>query len=313
MKITVAGAGAMGTLFAGLLSRGNEVSIIEKDPVVRAAIARHGIRLTGITDMTVPPSVVKISSGAGGLAAADLVLICVKSYDTVSVLKKIHRYIGCRTTVMTLQNGIGNYENILKSVGKNRAVCGTTSQAATIERCGEVRHTGCGDTFLGRSAGAEVIAKNFSGCGINTRTVKNIQSVIWSKLVLNCAINPVGGIAGVTNGEILEYANLREVASAAGLEAACVARVSGIKLLFGDVVGKVSGVCGNTSGNTNSMLADIKAGRETEIDFINGAVVKKAGELCMIAPVNKALCEIVKKIAPHIRFDSGRKKSCSSK
>ncbi len=313
MKITVVGAGAMGTLFAALLSRKNEVSIIEKDPDVRSAISRRGIRLSGLTEMTVSPSAINITPEPECLGSSDLAVIFVKSYDTAAVMKKIRGYLGADTLVLTLQNGLGNYENVLKFAGKNRAMCGSTSQAATLERPGSARHTGCGDTVLGQTSAADKIAGNFSGCGINTRAVKNIQSVIWSKLAVNCAINPVGAIAGVANGEIIEYKNLREVASAAGLEAAAVARAAGIKLMFKDFTEKLNGTCGATAVNINSMLADILAGRRTEIEFINGAVVKKAESLGLRSPVNKALCGIVKKYSPRDAAAARGKKPCLSK
>jgi len=295
MNITVIGAGAMGILFSGLLSKKNSIFILEKNINAREKIARSGIKITGSTALVVPPSEIKIITNIKNIENSDIVVIFVKSYDTTDVLKKIRRFIGKKTFVMTLQNGLGNYENILKYVEKNRVICGTTSHGAILKDYGVVRHTGSGDTVMGYVSGIEKIADNFKGCGINTSTAKNIQSAIWSKLAINCAINPVGAVSGVTNGEIIRYPGLREISVAAGKEAVAVAGLAGIKLLFNDVSEKIDEVCKNTSGNINSMLADIKAGRKTEIDSLNGAVVKKAEEFGIKVPVNKALYSIVKK------------------
>jgi len=305
MNITIIGAGAMGTLFAGLLASKNRISILEKNYRISEKIAKHGIRIIGKTALTLSPDKFDVITDARGIRSSDIVVISVKSYDTVAVLKSIRRYICKKTFVMTLQNGFGNYENILKYVEKNSVICGTTSHGAVLIDCGVVRHTGCGETVMGYTEGVEKVADNFNGCGIYTRTVKNIDSVMWSKLAINCAINPVGAISEVTNGEIIKYPGLIEVALAAGKEVVTVASKSGINMLFDDVSEKIYEVCKNTSGNINSMLADVIAGRRTEIDFLNGAVVKKAEELGVKVPVNEALRDMIKKIRKNSRCAKG--------
>mgnify|MGYP001582371615 FL=1 len=175
-------------------------------------------------------------------------------------------------------------------------ICGTTSESSTLVKSGEIIHTGKGDTIIEKSDFSGQVAGIFNKCGIKTVLSNKIESVIWSKLVLNCAINPVAAISGVRNGEIIKYKNLFEVAVEAGKEVVTVAKKMKIKILFSAVAQIIRNICLATSKNTNSMLADILSKRKTEIDSLNGAVVKIAEKLKVPAPVNKNLYRIVKKL-----------------
>ncbi|MBN1383951.1 MAG: 2-dehydropantoate 2-reductase [Elusimicrobia bacterium] len=315
MKIVIIGAGAMGTLFAGFLAkRLNSVTLVVKNNRVKKLIERNGIKITGLSKVSVPPSELKVTSDysplrslsssstrqSGRLSEAsktcspDLAIIFTKAYDTSKAVK----ILGRNTFVLTLQNGIGNYENIAKFVDKNRIVCGTTSESAVFLKYGKVIHTGKGETIIAKTKSdiSGKIVSIFNKYGINTSINKEIESVIWSKLVLNCAVNPVAAISGVKNGDIIRHNNLKEVAIEAGKEAVKVAEAVGIRLLFSDVSKKISDICRTTAGNTNSMLADVSSGRKTEIDFMNGAIIKTAKKLKIPVPVNEILYKLVKKL-----------------
>ena len=202
---------------------------------------------------------------------------------------------GKNTVILTLQNGLGNYEILSKYLNKKTIISGITSESSTLVKSGEIIHTGKGDTIIEKSDFSGQVADIFNRCGLKTVLSSKIESVIWSKLVLNCAINPVAAISGVKNGEIIKYKNLFEVAVESGKEVVAVAKKMKIKILFFDVAQKIKNVCLATSRNTNSMLANILAKRKTEIDSLNGAVVKLAEKLKVPVPVNKSLCRIVKK------------------
>lgn len=304
MRIVIIGAGAMGTLFAGFLAKKtNDVTLVVKNNKSEKIIKKNGIKITGFSEIFVPPSKLKITSNCRKINPPDLAIIFTKAYDTAKVMPNIKKMLGRNIFVLTLQNGIGNYETISKFTDKNKIILGVTSESATLVRCGKVIHTGKGETVIGKTNTgiSEKIAHIFNKCGIKTNINKKIKSAVWSKLVLNCAVNPVAAISKVKNGQIIKYKNLEEVALESGREAIQVAKAMGIKLLFSDISKKINDICRATSDNTNSMLADILAGRKTEIDFINGAVIKIADKLKVPVPVNKMLYKTVKKLEKHSR------------
>ncbi|MFA5779175.1 MAG: 2-dehydropantoate 2-reductase [Elusimicrobiota bacterium] len=305
MKITIIGAGAMGTLFAGLLSKGgNDVYLLTRNKKTEKILKKTGIKISGITKTIIPSSKLKITTNPAEICRPDLIIILVKSRDTVSTVPSIKKMLGKDTIVLTLQNGLGNYETLSRYLSKKNLsrdcrgiiISGTTSESSTLVKSGEIIHTGKGETIIEEGNFSGQIAGIFNKCGIKTVLSDKIESVIWSKLVLNCAINPVAAISGVRNGEIIKYKNLFEVAVEAGKEVVTVAKKMKIKILFSDVAQIIKNVCLATSKNTNSMLADILSERKTEIDSLNGAVVKIAEKLKVPVPVNKSLYRIVKKL-----------------
>ncbi len=297
MKITIIGVGAMGTLFAGLLSKGgNDVYLLTRNKKIEKILKKSGIKISGITKTIIPSSKLKITTNPAEISHPDLVIILVKSYDTISTVPSIKKMMGKNTVILTIQNGLGNYETLSKFLSKKRIISGITSESSTLVKSGDIVHTGKGDTIIEEGDFSGQIADIFNRCGIKTVLSDKIESVIWSKLVLNCAINPVAAISGVRNGEIINYKNLFEVAVEAGKEVVTVAKKMKIKILFSDVAQTIKNVCLATSKNTNSMLADILSKRKTEIDSLNGAAVKIAEKLKISVPVNKVLYKIVKKV-----------------
>ncbi|MEW6557563.1 MAG: 2-dehydropantoate 2-reductase [Elusimicrobiota bacterium] len=307
MNICIIGAGAMGTLFAGLLAKGeNNVSLLVKNKNTETVIKTTGIHISGISNCYIQPSKIKVSTIPlkTNLNIHRLVIVLVKSYDTISVLPILKQIVGKDTFVLTLQNGLGNYEIINRVIPKTRIVRGVTSEASILKTTGFAIHTGKGETIIEGCGGVECgdtkiakeIANIFNHCGLKTKITNSIESAIWSKLVLNCAINPVTAISGVKNGDILKYRNLYEVAIESGKEVMQVAKAVDIPILFSDCCEKIEQVCKATSKNMNSMLADVRANKKTEIEFINGAVIKIAEKLKIPVPVNKSLYSLVKKL-----------------
>ncbi|HAM39105.1 MAG: hypothetical protein A2474_03280 [Elusimicrobia bacterium RIFOXYC2_FULL_34_12] len=299
MKIAIIGAGAMGTLFAGLLAKsGNQISILTNNTKTEKRINKNGLTITGLSKFHIPPSKILITANPHKIKESNLIIILVKSYDTVSVISSIKNMMNNNTHILTLQNGIGNYENIIKSVNKSKVIVGSTSQSAEFLDYGKIKHTGKGETIIGNtnSAVSKKIIEVFKRCGIKTVLVGKMDSVIWSKLVLNCAINPVTAISGVKNGELIRYNNLKEVAIEAGKEVIKVADELGIKLLYSDITKKIEDTCKATAQNINSMLVDIKRNRKTEIENMNGAVIRIARKHNLPMYVNKCLYQIIGEI-----------------
>jgi 2-dehydropantoate 2-reductase len=245
---------------------------------------------------------VKASADPHDAKNADLMIICVKSYDTEQAIARLKGVLGANTYVLTLQNGVGNVETISTLVGQEKAIGGVTSQGATLLGDGHIRHAGKGDTVIGmvtkthRTKKLDEIAATFTKAGFETKIVDNIQDLIWSKLIINVGINALTAITRLNNGRLIEFEGSDAILEEAVNEAIKVAHAKGIRLIFDDPLGKVRNVCTATAGNIASMLQDVLKKRKTEIDYINGAIVKEANQLNLQVPVNKVLTHLVRTI-----------------
>jgi 2-dehydropantoate 2-reductase len=226
-------------------------------------------------------------------------MICVKSYDTEHVIYDTAPFIKKGTLVLTVQNGLGNVEKIARSLGMENTLGGITAQGATYLGSGKIRHAGKGETIIGtlsekRRTEVEKIAQIFNDAGIETYVTDNVTGIIWSKAVINAAINPLTAILRLRNGELLQYPEAREIMKETVEEAVAVARAKDIKLKWPDPVAQTERVCKATAKNYSSMLQDILKHKKTEIDFINGAIVCEGESLGIPAPVNNTLTQLVK-------------------
>jgi len=300
MKITVVGPGAMGCLFAGFLSKsGEEVYLFDRKKERAKSISKNGIKIEGISSLKSP---VKATCDPKDVKGSSLIIICVKSYDTITAAKEIKSLVGKDTFVLTLQNGVGNVEAIAGIVGEEKTIGGVTSQGVTLLGDGHIRHAGRGDTVIGfasqkaDSNALEKIRDVFKKSGFETKIADNIQDLIWSKLIINVGINALTAITRLNNGRLIEFKGTEEILEGSVREGIEVAKAKGINLIFDDPIGKVKDVCKATAGNIASMLQDVLKKRKTEIDYINGAIVKEAERLNIQVPINKALTNLVKTI-----------------
>jgi 2-dehydropantoate 2-reductase len=297
MKIAVVGPGAMGCLFAGMLSRGgHEVWLIDRRPDRAKLLARRGIWISGVSGEHNAP--VHATASAEHAGAADLVIVAVKSYDTREAAQAAEPLIGAETVVLSIQNGLGNIETLAGSLGEGRVIGGTTTHGATLIAPGQVRHAGQGPTTIGEVDGeltdrARQVAAAFSGAGLRAELTADLSSVLWGKLAVNAGVNAVATLAEVRNGGILESRHLRSLLRAAVQEAVEVATAKGIEMPQPDMPGHAEGVCQRTADNINSMLQDVRRRRRTEIDAINGAVVTEGDKAGVAAPTNRLLTALV--------------------
>lgn len=298
MKILVVGPGAMGTLFAGLLaSGGHEVWLLGRRPEVVSTLVEHGATILRAEASRSVPVHATLNAAEAGIA--DLVVIFVKSYSTLQATKDALPAIGGGTIVLTLQNGLNNIETIASVVGREKVIAGVTAHGATLLNPGTTRHAGEGETAIGELDGRETerlrrVAGALRQGGIAVETSGAVDSLVWGKLVVNAAINPLTAILRVRNGELLEREETRAVLAAAASEAAAVARAKGIPLPYDDPVERTTAVCLLTAANRSSMLQDVERGVQTEVDYINGAIVREGGALGVPAPVNWTLSQLVK-------------------
>ena len=310
MKIVIVGPGAMGCLFAGLLIEAGreearlqsgsdeDVWLFDKHEKRAREIAKNGLKIEGIGGARSAPEV-KVTADAQEIGLADLVLICVKSYDTEEASHSISPAVGDDTTVLTLQNGLTNVKIISQILGEDKVVAGVTSHGATMLGTGHVRHAGIGETVVGEPAGGsssrtERIADILRSAGFQTAINENIYNSIWAKLIINAAINPLTAITKLRNGELLAYDATRKLLSMTAEEAARVAAARQISLPYDDATSSVEEVCRATSSNVSSMLQDVLRQKRTEIDAINGAIVNEARKMGIEAPINETLTHLVK-------------------
>ena len=309
----------MGCLFAALLTEAeHEVWLLDKSAERANKIALSGIHIEGIGgSRIVRPNT---TSNPQDIGVVDLIFIWVKAYDTERAVKTVIPILTEHTQVISLQNGLGNVETIAKIVNPRNVIGGITSHGATLLDIGSIRHAGKGDTIIGRihkqallrgvarneancceerrklkqSEGLKQIAKLLSAAGIETKISKDIESTIWSKLIINAAINPLTAITRLKNGQLLESIETRRLLDLVAEESEKIVALAGISLAYPNIKNQVYSVCESTAQNTSSMLQDILRMKETEIDAINGALVEKAKALNIEVPVNEMLACLVK-------------------
>lgn len=298
MEILIIGAGAVGGLFGALLAPVASVTFFTTNAGHAEAINRDGLALTGMDDRTrrIPAAALSDPDRYG--RRADLALICTKARSTAQAADTARQFVAPDGLVLTLQNGLGNLEIIQAAVGEARAAAGITAQAATLLGPGQVRHAGSGPTVLaagpGQTEKIAAMAALFNRAGIPTTVTDDVQALLWSKLIVNVGINALTALLRVPNGALAEIPECASLMAQAVAEAVAVARALGVRLPDDAPLEKVRQVCAMTAGNRSSMLQDTLLGRPTEIDVINGAVVRKGAETGVPTPVNVLLTQLVK-------------------
>ena len=300
MKIAVVGPGAIGCLLTAFLTKSKQdVSLIDNNPERARKIRQDGIKVEGLArDFTIK---VNVTSDPKEIGICDLIIICVKSYSTEEAIKSAKELIGENTQVLTLQNGVGNIQVLNDIVGEDNVIGGITSCGATLLEAGHIKYAGKGDTIIGKSSGGVLgsirgIAGILNKAGFETKVSRDINGVIWSKLIINVGINALAVATRLHNGRLIEYNGTKEIMRNAVQEAVKVAKRKRIKLMYDDPIQKVEGVAKATAGNICSMLQDVLKKKRTEIDFINGAVIRQAKALNIPTPVNEVLTNLVKTV-----------------
>ncbi|MDP3729968.1 MAG: 2-dehydropantoate 2-reductase [Candidatus Omnitrophota bacterium] len=300
MKIAVVGPGALGCLLAGLLKAKTkeDVWLIDKSPERAKRIREEGIRVEGMSSAS---GAIDISANPKEVGPCDLVFICVKSYSTDDACKDIKALVSDKTFILTLQNGIGNVQVLNDHFGPERVIAGVTNHGATLMGPGHVKHAGRGDTVIGmysrKVLGPVRDAANLlTKCGLETKVSKDIDSVIWSKLIINIGINALTAIARLKNGMLLKHDGAREVMRNSVQEAMKIIKRKRIKLVYDDPIQKIESVCKATAANVSSMLQDVLNSKRTEIDYMNGVITRQGKAFSIPTPVNETLINLVKAI-----------------
>ncbi|MFA6357319.1 MAG: 2-dehydropantoate 2-reductase [Candidatus Omnitrophota bacterium] len=306
MKIAIVGSGAIGCLFAAFLTKSKEdVWLLDKSKENASKLNESGISVEG-TSNTFQVKV-KVTSSVQDIGKTDLIIVCVKSFDTKTAIEQIKPLLTTHTKILTLQNGVGNLEIIAEIAGEDRVIGGVTNEGSTLIDLGKIRHAGKGETIIGAIGGKtpveiRAIREAFNKAGFETKMTRDIKSLIWSKLIINVGINALSAITRLPNGKLIQFEGTKRILRNAVTEATRIAKKKRIKLTFDDPLAKVEAVCESTSGNLSSMLQDVLKKKRTEVDFINGVIVRLGQELGIEVPTNKFLLDLVNAIESNYKL-----------
>jgi 2-dehydropantoate 2-reductase len=290
MQVAVIGAGAVGCYYGGLLLKaGHDVTFIGRQPHVDA-INAHGLLLDTKTFRGHLPA--KAASDTTNFASPDLVLVCVKSADTEQAGASLAGRLRPQTSVLSLQNGVDNAQR-LSAVTGHAVIPVVVYVGSEMAGPGHVRHHGGGDLAIGPSAASEALAQIFQAAGVNITIADDIDKTLWSKLIINCAFNALSAVAGISYGPMLEVEGTRDVVTRAVQEATSVARASGVSIPD-DLLAHILNIPTLMPNQMSSTAQDLARGKPSEIDFLNGHVVRKGVELGIATPTNQALQLMVK-------------------
>ena len=290
--VAVMGAGAVGCYFGGMLARaGHEVTLIARPQHVEA-IARDGLRLqTRSFDERVR---LRASSDVSAVAGAQLVLFCVKSTDTESAAASLRPHLSPDALVLTLQNGVDNDERV-RGVLANEVAATVVYVATEMAGPGHVLHHGRGELVLAPTRSGEALVARLVAAGIPSSTSDNVRGALWAKLVLNCAYNAMSAIGRVPYGPLVEAPGVAEVMHDVVAECLAVAQAEGV-VVAGDPQSAVRGLAATMPGQFSSTAQDVMRGKPSEIDHLNGLVVRRGEAHGIPTPVNRALHVLVKLI-----------------
>jgi 2-dehydropantoate 2-reductase len=290
MQVAVIGAGAVGCYYGGLLLRaGHDVTFIGRHPHVDA-INAHGLLLDIQGFKGHLPA--RAATDATTLAAPDLVLVCVKSADTEAAGRALAGRLRPDTSILSLQNGVDNAQR-LRGITGQAVIPAVVYVGSEMAGPGHVRHHGGGDLVIGASPASEALAATLRAAGIATTIADDIEAVQWTKLITNCAFNALSAVAGIAYGPMMQVEGAGDVIASAVREAALVARGCGVALPD-DLVEKILKIPAAMPNQTSSTAQDLARGKPSEIDFLNGHVVRKGAELGIAVPTNRALQVMVK-------------------
>jgi len=293
----IVGTGAMACLFAARLAAvGANVVVLGSWKEGLQALRESGVRLTGSdgSEKSYPVQVITRAQETSGVRFA---LVLVKSYMTARAASQLAECLAADGLALTLQNGAGNYESLVKVLGARRVALGVTTTGATLLQPGWVRQSGEGLISLGAHPALTPMAGWLREAGFVIEDAPDTTALLWGKLVINAAINPLTALLRVPNGELLRRTTAHSLMNAAAREAAAVAIAQGIRLPFPDPVVAAESTARRTADNTSSMLQDVQRGAVTEIDAICGVIVQAGEHYNIPTPINRTFWQLVKALS----------------
>ena len=295
LKVAVMGAGAVGCYFGGMFARaGHDVVLIARPQHVEA-IARNGLRMeTKTFDEHVR---LAASADPGAVQGANLVLFSVKSTDTEAAGAQIRPHLPADALVLCLQNGVDNADR-LRTVLPQHAVAAAVVYVATeMAGPGHVKHHGRGELVIEPASSAsfssEAVAQALIAAGVPTEISDNVRGALWAKLILNCAYNAVSAIAQLPYVKTVVGEGVKDVMRDVVAECLAVAKAEGVQVP-GDVDAAIRKIAETMPSQFSSTAQDLARGKHSEIDYLNGLIVKRGEALGVATPANRVLWALVK-------------------
>ena len=295
-RILIVGTGALASLFAARLAQaGHQITMLGTWEAGLNAVRVQGVRFID-SNGNEHQFFVHATDNPRECTEVKHALVLVKAWQTERAAGQLKDCLAEDGIAVTLQNGLGNRETLMQRLGSTRVALGVTTAGATLLEAGLVKAGGEGPISIERNPALGPLETALRSASFNVQIVEDAQSLIWGKLVINSAINPLTALLRVKNGELLERPSAREMMGRLAREAAQVANAEKIKLPFDDPVVAAEEVAYKTADNHSSMLQDVLRGAPTEIDAICGAIVKIGHEHGLSTPVNWACWQLVKAI-----------------
>jgi len=292
MKIAVMGAGAVGCYYGGMLARaGHDVTLIGRAQHVQA-VRRDGLLLDTQTFKTHVP--MNASTETNAVRGAKLVLFCVKSTDTRTAAADMAPHLDPDALVFSLQNGVDNAEHLRAALAQE-VVAAVVYVATEMAGPGHVKHHGRGELVIGPTSKSEELISMFATAGVPMQTSDNVDGELWSKLILNCAYNAISAISQLPYGRVVQGEGMQDVMRDVVAECLAVAQAARVTVT-GDVWEAVERIARTMPAQFSSTAQDISRGRRSEIDHLNGYVMRKGESLGIATPVNRVLHSLVKLI-----------------
>jgi len=299
VNVAVIGAGAMGGVWAArLAATGHEVTVVDVSAAIVGAINADGLTVED-KEGAVETARVYATSDPAEVGPVDAAFFFVKAHQTAAAAALAKPLVGPGTSVVSLQNGWGNADTLAGLFPPERLALGVTYHSAKVLGPGRVAHTATGPTFLGPYAdaagldGATTIGAAMTAAGIETTVSPAVKTEVWKKLILNCATLPTSALTRLQAGYLGQPGPLLELLDAIAAEATAVANAKGYEIDITERIETIHGLLGRGGAGKASMLQDVEGERKTEIEVINGAIVRAAGETGTEAPLNRAMVALV--------------------
>jgi 2-dehydropantoate 2-reductase len=295
-SVVIVGAGAMGCLFAARLAEGGvRVTLVDVDRPRLDAIGRDGITVDD--DLGVRTVPVSATTAAELRDRPDLVLLFTKGLHSAAAARSVAHIAGPDTYALTLQNGIGNAEILAETFAAERVLLGVTALPSNLDGPTQISSHGAGYIALGAlrpegSAAANRAAELLRRGQFDVRVDEGIEVAVWEKVAFNAALNPLGAITGLTNGAV-DNPEGRRIALAVVAETVATAAAKGVRIDEARIRQQVDHALANHRDHRASMLQDRLAGRQTEIESINGAIVREADSHGVAAPVTRVMADLM--------------------
>ncbi|MFC3851394.1 ketopantoate reductase family protein [Salinispirillum marinum] len=289
MKIALVGAGAVGCYYGAMLALAGHQMLLIGRPAFVEAVRAQGLILEKAGQRIVAQ--VEATTDPAAVAGADWVLVCVKSGDTEQASREIAPHLSAHSHVLSLQNGISNAATLTKILARP-VMPVAVYVASRMNGVGVVRHEGRGDLALSGQHAAE-IATVLNAAGIQTQVSDDVMGALWTKLVINCAINPLSAITGLPYGEMVAQDGIPQLMEDVAREAISVAQAEGVTVPD-SVFETIRSIMVAMPGQFSSTAQDLMQGKRTEIDYLNGEIVRRAAKHGMDVPINRTLTLLVK-------------------